>query len=185
MGKYIQNLVSYLEQNEDTNEYVLFFGEREFSEFVPKSSRFHAVRIAEKIGSIGEQLLFPFALYAQKLDSMLFSCPYSPVLYLGQTIIILSDMVAYFYPEKHLKGSIMRHWHTFLLRNSIRKAHSIIALSETLKRDIIEIFDTHEERIQVIPPMGPDAPGSDMSGENGLRQFLLQEGIDAKYMLFV
>ena len=76
----------------------------------------------------------------------------------------------------------MRHFHTFLLRQSIKKSASIIAFSEVLKRDIIEIFNTSEEKIQVIPPMCPEIQFGD---ENEVKQFLMKEGIAEKYILSV
>lgn len=79
----------------------------------------------------------------------------------------------------------MRYWKTFLLRNSIRKSHTIIVLSETLKRDIIEIFDTSEEKIRVIPPMYTVGKNSRSIEENDSNQFLLKEGISEKYILSV
>ena len=181
MGKYIENFVSYLEQNNDGDEYVLFFNEREFGDFTPISSRFHALKTRANIGGIAEQIIFPWELYKEKLDIMLFSNPLSPLLYVGKTIIILSDLIPYFYPEKRLKGDWMRYWHRYILRRSIRKSSTIIAFSEVLGRDIIEIFDTHEEKIQVIPPMSPKT-GMKPS-ENETKKFFLQEGINEKYML--
>lgn len=185
MGKYIESFVSHLEQNEDSNEFVLFFNEREFGEFTTKSPRLRAVKTSVKIGSIREQIFFPYELYREKLDIMLFSHPISPVLYRGKSVLILSDLAAHFYPDKHKKGSIARHWNNFLLQSSIRKAHAVIAFSETIKRDIIEIFDTHEDRIRVIPPVCLSISGAGPRGGSEIQQFLFQESIDEKYMLFV
>ena len=153
MGKYIENFVSHLEQNEDTNEYVLFFSDREAENFTSKSPRFRTIKTSAKLLSLSEQIFFPYELSREKLDLMLFSSPNIPLFYFGKSIIILSDLVSYFYPGKRLKGSWMRHWYHLILRKSIQKSSSIIVSSEILKRDIIEIFDTHEEKIQIIPPM--------------------------------
>jgi len=106
-----------------------------------------------KPGSSSEQIFFPYELSKEKLDLMLFPSPNIPLFYFGKSVIILSDLVSYFYPGKHLKKSWLRHWYHFILRKSIQKAGSIIVFSEILKRDIIEIFDTHEEKIHLIPPM--------------------------------
>ena len=59
MGKYIEKFIAYLEQNEDENEYVLFFSESDFCEFHPKSPRFRIVKTSKKIGSLFEQVFFP------------------------------------------------------------------------------------------------------------------------------
>lgn len=59
IGIYIENLVSYLDKNEDANEYILFFSEREFGDFLPKSSRIRTVKTSVKIDSIVEQIFLP------------------------------------------------------------------------------------------------------------------------------
>lgn len=182
MGKYIKSFISYLKENEDTNEYVLFFNDREAGEFTSKSPRINVIKTSAKMGSILEQVLFPYEIHKEKLDAMLFSCPRIPLFYFGKSSIILSDLVPYFYPEKHMKWLWMRYWQNLILRSSIRKSRSIIAFSEVLKRDIIEIFDTHEEKIHVIPPMYSEMK---LSEENEGKQFLVKEGINEKYILSV
>lgn len=184
MGKYMECFLSYLEQNEDTNEYVLFFNDRELGDFTSESSRFRTIKTSAKIGGIAEQILFPYELFRERMDVVFFPSPNIPLLYRKKAIITLSDLVPYFYPEKRLKGAWMRYWHRFILRNSIQRSHSIIVFSEMLGRDIIEIFDTHEDKIQVISPMCPNIPET-KSGESEIKQFLLQEGINEKYMLSV
>ena len=181
-GQYMKNLISHLVKNDDGNEYILFFFDREFSEFANNSSWIHVIKTSAKIGSIAEQITFPHELYKQKLDLMVFGTPNIPVAYYKKSVVILSDLVSYFYPEKELKSSLWRHFSTFILRQSIGKAVSIIAFSEVLKRDIIEIFNTSEEKIQVIPPMCPEIQFGD---ENEVRQFLMKEGIAEKYILSV
>ena len=181
-GQYTKSLVSHLVKNNDGNEYILFFLDREFSEFVSNSSWVHTVKTSAKIGSIAEQTTFPHELYKQKLDLMIFGTPNIPVAYYKKSIVILSDLVSYFYPEKELKSSLRRHFSTFILRQSIGKAVSIIAFSEVLKRDIIEIFDTREEKIQVIPPICPEIQRGE---EDEVIQFLKKEGISEKYILSV
>lgn len=103
MGKYMESFVSYLLLSEDTNEYVLFFNDREFGDFIPEFPRFRAMKTASETGSWSEQMFLPYELYKEKLDIMLFSQPSIPLLYLGKSVIILSDLVPYFYPEKRLK----------------------------------------------------------------------------------
>lgn len=102
IGKYIENLISYLEQSEDTNEYVLFLNDHEAGEFTSKSPRFYIVKTSVKMGGIAEQILFPYELSREKLDVMFFPHPSIPLFYLGKSIILLSDLVPYFYPEKNL-----------------------------------------------------------------------------------
>ncbi|NDK19435.1 glycosyltransferase family 4 protein [Candidatus Gracilibacteria bacterium] len=182
IGKYMESFVSYLMENEDTNEYVLFFSDRGAGEFTSESPRFRTIKTSVKPGSSSEQIFFPYELSKEKLDLMLFPSPNIPLFYFGKSVIILSDLVSYFYPGKHLKKSWLRHWYHFILRKSIQKAGSIIVFSEILKRDIIEIFDTHEEKIHLIPPMNFPIKGGE---ENEAKQFLMKENISDKYILSV
>lgn len=101
IGKYMEYFVSYLMENEDENEYVLFFHDREVGEFtIPKSSRFHIVKTSTQIGSVREQICFSYELSKEKLDVVFFSHPNIPLFYRGKTIVLLPDLVPYFYPGK-------------------------------------------------------------------------------------
>jgi hypothetical protein len=178
----MENFISYLEQNDDSNKYVLFFNDREFSDFHTKSDCFEIIKTTAKTGGLAEQIIFPYELRKEKLDLMLFSSPNIPFLYFGKSIIILADLVSYFYPEKHRKGSRVRYISNFILRQSIRKAQSVIVLSEVLKSDIVEIFDIHEEKIQIIPPMCQKI----ITGRDSeMKQFFSQENLSGKYILSV
>ncbi len=208
MGKYLESFIDHLDTNEDEHEYVLFMSEREFDEFSPKSPRIQRVKTAIKSGGIMEHALFPLELQKKHLDLVLFPTPHIPLFYFGKSVIILPDLVSYFYPEKHLSGSFMRFIQTFLLRMNIQKASTIIVLGEVLKRDIIEIFDTKEEKIHIIPPMhitphpSPLLKGEGVKNENNLpspsrrrvgdevwenegAQFLRKENLNGKYILCV
>ncbi|MDD2891870.1 MAG: glycosyltransferase family 1 protein [Candidatus Gracilibacteria bacterium] len=186
IGKYMEHFVSYLMENEDENEYVLFFHDREAGECtIPKSSRFHIIKTSTQTGSVCEQICFLYELSKEKLDVVFFSHPNIPLFYRGKTIVLLPDLVPYFYPRKYSGGTLLRYWNNFLLRNSIKKAHAIIVLSEILKRDIIEIFDVHEENIHIIPPMYLGMEKGKIFEQNEIQKFLTKEGIGEKYILSV
>lgn len=184
-GIYIQNLVSYIHENEDQNEYVLYFHEQEFATFVSHSSHIHTVQTSIKIESIAEQILMPYELWKEKLDCMLFSHPCSPIFYKWKAILLLIDLVPYFYPEKHLKWWFLKYWKNFILRYSIQKAHKTIALSQSLKHDLIELFNIQEEKISIIPPMLWDYENIYNISEMEIKQFFLKEGISKPYILSV
>lgn len=70
-------------------------------------------------GSFREQIAFTQELYREKnsilcfLENRIFLC-----FIFKKSIILLSDLVSYFYPEKELKWTWMRHFHTFILRQA-------------------------------------------------------------------
>lgn len=182
MGKYMENFISFLGKNEDTNEYVLFFNDREFGEFTSLSSKIRTVKTSAKIGSFMEQIVLPYELSREKLDLVLFSGPHIPFFFYGKSIVMIPDLVSYFYPEKHLKSIWKRYGYQAILRESIRKSCSVITFSEVLKRDIIEIFDIPEEKIYIVPPMSSEAH---TLKRNEAKQFLSKENLNKPYILFV
>lgn len=185
MGGYMEDFVSFLEQNGNANEYVLFLDEQNEECPAQISSRFRVVKTSAKIGGLAEQFLFPYELQREKLDIMFFSSPIVPVLYFGKTVILLPDLASYFYSGKRLRGSFLRYWKNFILRESIRKSDFIIASSEILKRDIIEIFDTPEEKIRIVPPMYRETMKTTSEEESEAGRFFMKEGINEKYILCV
>lgn len=183
MGKYMERFIDSLAWMTDEHEYVLFFHDQELTDFDFASSRLRLVKTSARIGSIAEQVIFPYELYREKLDIVFSIAPYSPLLYRRKTIALLPDLASYFYPTKPFKGTWMRNWSNFILRQTLRKASMVIALSDILKRDIIEIFDIHEDMIRVIPPMMVGVLDITESTPEDVRKLLVQENIQGKYIL--
>ena len=103
MGTYTESLISYLAKNEDTHEYVLFCNDSEADEFIKISYPFRVIKTTARVGSFKEQTILPYQLYKEKLDLVFFPQPNIPLGYWQKSIVVLSDLVPYFYPDRYKK----------------------------------------------------------------------------------
>ncbi len=104
------------------------------------------------------------------------------------TVLTVHDLIFEHYPEYHTQRNRL-FLHTALPR-FVRAAHRIIAVSEQTKRDLIELYGTPAEKVQVIyegidPAFAPAAPAvvaqvsrqySPNSDQSGARPYLLMVG---------
>ncbi len=79
-----------------------------------------------------------------------------PRLYRKKSVLFLSNLTPILYPNRSKRGMLDRFHTGRKLRNSIKKADAIIVPYIALSRDIIDIFNIQEEKVQVIPPYEQD-----------------------------
>lgn len=95
------------------------------------------------------RIFFPLHLALHDNIDVLF-CPghYSPPLYRGPLVVTIHDLAYYAYPEEFLKKDLYKliHW----TAASIRKARTIIAVSDMTRQDIVRHFPTAKDKVKVI-----------------------------------
>jgi glycosyltransferase involved in cell wall biosynthesis len=64
------------------------------------------------------------------------------------SVITIHDLITFDYPELCQKESVL--YFKLLLKHSVKKATKIIAVSETVKNDILKHFDVSPSKIEVI-----------------------------------
>ncbi|MBI2984794.1 MAG: glycosyltransferase family 4 protein [Candidatus Kerfeldbacteria bacterium] len=155
VGHYTYHLVKALLEQDDINQYVLFFdyrmaaeGTQEFQRpnvkirFFPFSSYGRFLPIAYS------QMLVSAVLLRARLD--LFHAPANiiPLGYRRPSVVTVHNLVSYKYPEWFPTQVFSTR---VLVPRSLRRAKRVIAVSESTKRDIREQFDVPVEKIVVIP----------------------------------
>ncbi|EKD66217.1 MAG: glycosyl transferase, group 1 [uncultured bacterium (gcode 4)] len=148
--RYVYELVSYLESHDTKNEYVLFFNEPHFSNYNVPSVRFKKVLINAKHYSYKEQTIFLYKLYKEKLDLMHFTHFNAPLFYFRPSIVTIHDLTLSFYPGKKMTKHHHRLAYNLTIKNITKRAVKIIAVSAHTKKDIIEILNVPEEKIEVV-----------------------------------
>jgi glycosyltransferase involved in cell wall biosynthesis len=142
--------VAFLEKNDIENEYVLFFNEPHFSAYNPPNPRWKKVLVGARHYSYREQTVFLYRLYQEKLDLMHFTHFNAPILYKKPSVVTIHDLTLSFYPGKKMTKLHHRLAYNLTVKTITKHAVKIIAVSEHTKKDIIEILDTPEEKIQVV-----------------------------------
>jgi len=191
VGHYTYQLIRHLLEIDQENEYVLFFDYRVREKDVKKFSKpnvkikFYPFSDYKKFmpGAYSE-ILGTATLVKEDLDVIHTTSPMSriPVSYRGKTIVTVNNMAAYKIPNSFASLSAAKN--KAVLNMMVNKADKIIAVSNSIKKDLHDIFKTADEKVQVIYS-GFDKRFSDDSSVS--REKVLEKyGItDSKYMLFL
>ena len=192
VGHYTYQLIRHLLEIDKENEYVLFFDWRVREKDVKKFSRpnvkikFYPFSDYKKyLPGAYNELLGTATLVREHLDIVHTTSAMSriPVAYRGKTVVTIHDLAAYKVPEVFPK--IKRTRMKTSLSLMVSHASRIIAVSESTKRDIREIFGYPEDKINVIYS-GFDRrlfEESKISREKVLEKYGINNG--RKYILFL
>lgn len=91
-------LISYLSEKDEENEYVLFFNDPEYEGFTLPNERWSKVLVNAKRYSLKEQIVFLSKLYRAKLDIMHFTHFNAPIFYFRPSVVTIRDLTLSFYP---------------------------------------------------------------------------------------
>ncbi|MCX6761662.1 MAG: glycosyltransferase family 1 protein [Candidatus Moranbacteria bacterium] len=191
-GHYAYQLIRHLLEIDKENEYVLFFDFRVREKDVAKFSRenvkikFYPFSDYKKyLPGAYSEILGTATLAKEKLDILHTTSPMSriPSSYSGKTIVTIYDLAVVKVPD--VFPILSRTKTKTMLSMAISKADKLIAVSNSTKKDICELFKCPEDKVQVIYS-GFDKRLEERS--TSLRMNVLKRyGMEAgdKYMLFL
>lgn len=160
IGRYSQNLIKNILEIDQEDEFVLFMtqeDEKEFENLKIKNSikidnlKFKIIITDIVHYSLAEQTKFLKIIAAEKLDLMHFLNFNFPIRYRGKFVVTIHDLTLYFYPATARQTNVVKRTaFNFVMKNACNKADKIIADSKSTKNDIIKVFKTPAEKIEVI-----------------------------------
>ena len=192
VGHYTYQLIRHLLEIDKENEYVLFFDFRVREKDVKKFTKpnvkikFYPFSDYKKyLPGAYSEILGTATLVREKLDLIHATSPMSriPVSYRGKTIVTIHDLAMYKVPDVFPKIKRVKAKATINLMAG--RADKIITISESTKKDVMEIFKTPAEKIKVIHS-GFDQrlfEESKVSREKVLEKYGING--DKKYILFL
>ena len=189
LGRYTQQLLAELAKLDQQNDYLVFLRAEDFAEYQPPSPRFKKVLADYRWYSLGEQLFFPLALYRHNIDLMHFTHFNAPVFYARPYVVTIHDLILRrFGTTRGWLWGRVRYWlknlgYEAVIRIIVRRAKKIIAVSEYVKKDIIDSFGVAPEKIAVIYESGPAAASRQPA--SGDREVLEKHQIKKPYLLYV
>ncbi len=129
-----------------------------------------------------EQFISPFSLVKHKIET--YHCPMQVLPLLTRLsrvkkIVTVHDLANFKFPEFYLKSK--QKYLTALTRLSMQFADKIIAVSENTKKDLIEVLNVPEKKIQVIYHGCSSLPVDEETALQVKKQYKLPE----EYILFV
>lgn len=183
IGRYsFELLKSMLDQNAG-DQFVVFYNannvdEKDLDVLENKGVELVATTIGHY--SFAEQLLFPRLLKKYDLDLMHFPNFNVPILYKGDFVVTIHDMV-----HHKISGNVRsRAWkfyvYKYIIQTAADRAKKIITITEAAKKDIIKYLQVSEEKVVVIyeAPASHDLPEIDVEATK--KKFL----INKPYFLF-
>jgi|GEM_PF-296794 len=132
------------------HQFVLFFNEPEFSSYTPKNPNFKKVLVNAKHYSIKEQTKFLKILKRENLDLMHFTHFNAPLRYDKPFIVTIHDLTHTLFPGRKMTSFPYRVAYKMVVKNAVRRARRIIAVSKNTKEDLIKILKVDPSKIDVI-----------------------------------
>jgi len=150
---YLLNLLLKLKEIDSGNEYVLFFGSDKpvpevvldagFEYDIPKMSTG-----TQALKFLWTHFYLPCAIKRKKIDLFHESSFIAPMFKKCPTVVTVHDVAYLYIPFCYTYRT--RLYFEVLLTGSIRKSNVVIAVSESVKKDIVNNFSVSPDKIKVI-----------------------------------
>lgn len=185
VSRYIEALLRELPHVAAPDDEIVAFtsadqGQAEFSEritWIP--SRLPTARPAVRIA--WEQAAGAIAGYRHKLDLLHSPVNVTPLAGGDHQIVTVHDLAFHYFPEQYPMPK--QRYLRAMTRLSVRRAARVIAVSESTRQDLIQLYNCDPEQVVAIPN-GVDPSYSPM-GEAADRAFREAQGLPAEFLLFV
>lgn len=190
VGHYTYQLIRHLLEMDKENEYVLFFDwrvrEKDVKKFTRPNTtiRFYPFSDYKKyLPGVYNEILGAATLSKEKLDVLHSTSPESriPASYRGKTVVTFHDMSAFSVPE--YLSAAKRTRSKALTTLMAKKADRVIAVSESLQKELERYLEVSPEKTQVIHS-GIDKRFFEPA-EASSQKILAKFGIEKKYVLFL
>ena len=146
---YIHNLLLNLALADQENQYTVFLGDRRFLPNPGLTLRTSWLPTTHPLVRIGwEQLVQPFVLWQEKIELLHSLAFVTPLLSPCPSVVTIYDL-SFILSPKGFKYS-KRLYLTLLTRPSARKARRIITISESTKRDTVQLLGVSSEKVDVV-----------------------------------
>jgi len=188
-GHYTYQLLKNILELDKENEYVIFFDFRAREKDIQKFTKLN-VRIVfypfsdyrKYLPGAYNEILTASTLAKENLDVLHSTSPSSriPSTYRGKIVVTFHDMAIYKIPECFPKTMVIRN--KFSYRLMAKKADKIIAVSESIKKELDDEFKIGD-KVEVIH--GGLDERFFKEQEDGAGRILGKMGLDKKYILFL
>ena len=183
IGRYIKNLLINLFVIDYYNEYVLFFLPSDIDKFKCPNDNVRKKVIAAPHYSIKEQFIFNRVLEEEKLNLVHFTHFARPIFFQGKNVVTIHDLTHYYFPGKKMKAWYKKRAYHFVLRQAVKKADRIIAVSDNTKDDIVRLIGADKNKIDVVyegvePKFKPASQGE-------VAKIKAKYKIDKEYIIYV
>lgn len=149
IGTYIRNLLRHLARLDPESEYIVFCRPEDSATAGELGANFRSIPDRSPPYSLREQFSLPLAVAREKVD--VYHAPHYvlPILTPGRKVVTIHDCIHLMFPE-YLRYRLGTRYAHAMMSSAARRAHRILTVSESSKRDILRFFPVKPEKISVI-----------------------------------
>ena len=155
VGRYIKNLLYYLQKLDEKNEYFILLRKKDFEAINFKKKNF--TKVLADIGwyGIAEQIELPNILYSLNLDLTHFPHFNIPVFYRGKFVVTIHDLIHQKFKMKRATThdpftyAIKHHAYNFALKTALKKSQKVITVSDYVEHELVHDWNVPASKVVV------------------------------------
>jgi len=191
LGRYIQQLVTHLQQIDSENEYVLFLRKSNWDEFA-EGPRFKKIMADYQWYSLEEQIKMPQKIKEAKVDLMHFPHFNVPLMVKEPFVVTIHDLILLEHPTTRattlgpLKYKLKHAGYKRVIGHALKKSKAIIVPSNYIKESILKYFPKADpEKIKVIYEGLSRLSTEEQANPEKDKEFLQKHNIRQPFLLYV
>jgi glycosyltransferase involved in cell wall biosynthesis len=184
VGNYVKNLIASLSRLDQKNEYLLFASQENVCHLTDLGSNF---RLEYAPGSRAlrlpwEQAVLPLRLKRERIDAYHGPTFVAPLIKTCMQVVSILDMTFHRTPERH--SFHKRIYFRTMIPRMVQRSDAVIAISESTKRDLVNLLAAKEEKI-FVTPLGVDRRFQPITDEEEIGKVRQKYNLPSKFILFV
>lgn len=171
IGRYVERLVTNLENLDRKNEYVIFLRPENFSLYRPARPNFRKVFASPRWYTLKEQLVLPLLFARERLDLLHVPHFNAPVLYPGKFVVTIHDLIKDKWDPRSVTSRSLPTYaikylgYQLIVKEVVRRAAAILTPSGYVKSKIVEKYGVDSKKIAVTYEAGLLAEGGKVRSE--------------------
>jgi len=155
LGRYTQQLITYLEKIDQENDYYIFLRKENWADYQPQNKRFTKILADYRWYTLSEQIFMPIKIWTLGLDMMHFTHFNVPFFYIGKFIVTIHDLILIKYPTERATTlgpwlyKIKQFGYRIIIKKAVKSANKIIAVSNFTKQEIVKHFQVTPKKIYI------------------------------------
>jgi len=144
---YTLNLLNYFKKNSSSAiRFKIFLKEKPLSH-LPSSTKYFSYEVVSG-KFLWSQIFLPFRLFKKDIDVFFSPAHYGPRFSSIPLVVTIHDLSYIYYPNEFLKKDLYQliNWTKY----TVKKAKKIIAVSNSTKKDLVRVYRTPPEKIEVV-----------------------------------
>ncbi len=179
LGRYVEELVNGVTNQDEKNNYVIFLSEENFALFSTDNKNVKKVLAKSRWYTLSEQISMPYLIWREKIDLMHFPHFNVPFFCPIKFIVTIHDLILTKFPSQRASTlapiiyKIKYFFYNLIIKSAVKKSEKIIAVSEFTKNDIVEYFKIDKNKVVVTYEGVSDklVSTSELSNNDVLKQY--------------